>query len=264
MVAVRLWWRLKPAKTASESSSLVATQPLNHPVDWPLRDLFAYLAPHLPLESSRTKEHITIGIDDKRWEAVGDAILKQLSLGRLHATGCGYRQITRRLQPAPIPPGFWLTAKFTYWFLDGDGSGILDAKNADGVEYSDIEVTRAEALSIWPQPLPASIDRLLDLQDALRQGGIDDALTIWGKLKKWTSDDLMRKEVLEKIEPAHWKEFFVHLFAATQGDNFNTYSWAPDRNDFGRRGYVDLHVDRSQAASWLDRTASSFKGRTKS
>jgi hypothetical protein len=79
-----------------------------------------------------------------------------------------------------------------------------------------------------------------------------------------SDERLRRNELLDKIDPAHWKEFFVHLHAAMQGDNFNTYSWIPDPKDFGRRGYVDLHVDRSQASSWLHRDASSFKGKTKS
>jgi hypothetical protein len=104
---------------------------------------------------------------------------------------------------------------------------------------------------------------LLDLQDAMRQGGADGTLTIWGKLNKWSSDDLMRKELLEKIEPNHWKECFVHLFAATENDNFNVYSWSPTAKSFGKRIYIDLHVERPQALSWLRRDASSFRGRTK-
>jgi hypothetical protein len=33
--------------------------------------------------------------------------------------------------------------------------------------------------------------------------------------------------------------------------------------DIGRRGYIDLHVLRSQAIQWLRRDAISFKGKTK-
>jgi hypothetical protein len=101
------------------------------------------------------------------------------------------------------------------------------------------------------------------MQDAMRQGGLDGTLRIWGRSKKWTSDELIRNEPLDKIDQLHWREFYVHLHAAAEGNNFNTYSWVPDQKDFGRRGYVDLHVDRSQAMSWLSRDASSFKGRTK-
>jgi hypothetical protein len=75
----------------------------------------------------------------------------------------------------------------------------------------------------------------------------------------------MRNEVLEKIKPDHWKEFFVHLFAAQDDDNFNVYSWTATTVpgvQFGDRGYIDLHVERAQAASWLQRDAASFKGKT--
>jgi hypothetical protein len=122
-------------------------------LDWSLRELFGYLAPHLPLTASQKNGHSTIGTRDERWEAIGNEVLKQLSLGRLHASGVGYRNITQRLHAAPIPPEFWRTAKFTYWFLDDDGNGILHAKNGEGIEYSDIEVNRQEALVIWPRSL---------------------------------------------------------------------------------------------------------------
>ena len=104
---------------------------------------------------------------------------------------------------------------------------------------------------------------LIDLQEALQQGGLDATLVIWGKLAKWTSDDLMRQEPLEKISSDHWKDHRVHLFAARDGDNFSTYSWSPTTQPFGKRQYIDLHVERFQAISWLQRDASGFKGRTK-
>jgi hypothetical protein len=268
------------AEARKGANDSVSPQPY---LDWPLRDLFGYLAPHLPLRSSEIREHVVLGTTDKRWEVIGDAVLKQLSLGRLHATGVGYRNITQALQPAPIPPEFWRTAKFTYWFLDGEGHGILDAKNADGVEYSDIEVNRSEAMTIWPYPLSPSIDRvplteviqmaisygwdfsdsslhLLDLQQAIRQGGGDGTLTVWGKLHKWSSDELMRNELLEKIPSEHWREFFVSLFPARDGDNFNVKSWSPKE---GSPGYIDLHLERAQVTPWLTRDAALHKGKTR-
>jgi hypothetical protein len=254
--------------------------------DWSLRELFAYLAPHLPPTASKKDGHTTIGTMDTRWEAIGDQVLKQLSLGRLHATGVGYLNVTTRLQAAPIPMEFWRTAKLTYWFLDDDGRGILDAKNAEGIEYSDVEVNRQEAMAIWPHPLSPSIDRmpftellsvaadlgwnfsdnslhLLDLQDAVRQGGADGSLNMWGRLAKYNSDELMRTEPLERIPRDHWREHHAHLFAARKADNLNVYSWSPATKPFGARGYVDLHVDRSQATPWLQRDAAQLKGKTK-
>jgi hypothetical protein len=114
----------------------------------------------------------------------------------------------------------------------------------------------------WDFTSSASL-QLLDMQEAMRQGGSDDVLIVWGRSKKWTSDELMRKELLVPIPPSHWLEFFVHLFAARDDDNFNTYSWEPSKEHFGRRGYVDLHVDRHQAIAWLRRDAAPFRGKTK-
>jgi hypothetical protein len=111
----------------------------------------------------------------------------------------------------------------------------------------------------WDFSSPHSL-HLLDLQDAMRQGGADNILQIWGRFKKWSAEELMRKELIVKIEPDHWKDY---LFAAREGDNFNTYSWWPGKTDFGRRGYIDLHVERTQVISWLRRDAASFKGKTK-
>ena len=121
------------------------------------------------------------------------------------------------------------------------------------------ELLKIAAASGWDFISPSSV-HLVDLQDAMRQGGADNTLTIWGRANKWTSEELMRNELLERIPPDHWKEFFVNLLCAPQGDNFHTKSWKPEKNT-ARLGYVDLYVDRSQATSWLHRDASSFKGR---
>jgi hypothetical protein len=149
-----LFWRT--GRQGTRPSTIEEKDGSTKPVGYcDLRELFGRLGPHLPLTASKKNGHSTIGTDNKNWEAIGDEVLKQLSIGRLHANGVGYRNLAQRLNPAPIPQSFWQTAKFTYWFLDDDGNGILDAKNADNVEYSDIEVDRAEAESIWPiEPWP--------------------------------------------------------------------------------------------------------------
>src|SRR5262249_20425048 len=103
--------------------------------------------------------------------------------------------------------------------------------------------------------------QLLDLQSAMRQGGLDGFLTIWGRMKKWDVDELMRDEVLQKIPASHWADNFVHLFAAQEGDNFNVYSWKMEKA-IAYKGYIDLHVERSEAENCIAQYASSFKGRT--
>ena len=136
------WLRTQPKTIVSPST------------DWSLRDLFGHLRPDIPLKASTTVGRATFDDLDERWVPIGDEVIKQLSLGRLHATGRGFKGASL-LHASPILPDFWRTAKFTYWFLDRLGTGILHAKNALGEEYADIEVNRTEALAIWPnEPWP--------------------------------------------------------------------------------------------------------------
>ena len=101
---------------------------------------------------------------------------------------------------------------------------------------------------------------LLDMQDAMRQGGLDGTLTTWGKLRKWSDEQLMRREVLDKIPPEQWREFWVNLFAMRDNDNFHIRSWSPNEKS---QGYMDLHVDRAEATAWLKRDAARYKGKTR-
>ena len=104
--------------------------------------------------------------------------------------------------------------------------------------------------------------QLADLQDAIRQGALDGHLTVWGKLVRWpNAEPLMLKEVIEKIPADHWREFRVHLIPALDDDNFRTSSWHITPSATGERAYIDLHVNRSEAAIWLDRDAPSFRGK---
>ena len=107
--------------------------------------------------------------------------------------------------------------------------------------------------------------QLIDLQDAIRQGGLDGHLAVWGKLNRWpNAEQLMRKEVTEKIPADHWREFRVHLFGALDNDNFRTYSWHVRPSSATELKYIDLHVNRPEAAIWLDRDAVAFRGKTTS
>jgi hypothetical protein len=116
---------------------------------WPLRRLFRYLAPHLPLTAHKIMPGGGIAGDvDERWNRVGKLVLKQLSLGELHAIG----QIRekRGRNPAPIPQTFWQNARFTYWFLDEGASTVWDV-DSKGHYCAEIEVKGAEAVKIWPE-----------------------------------------------------------------------------------------------------------------
>jgi hypothetical protein len=119
--------------------------------DLSLHELFGYLAPHLPLTAHRKLDGGGIvGEVDARWKPIGAMVLKQLSLGRLRATGRELRG-TKRLQAAPIPTEFWRDAEFTYWFLDEGPSVVQDAFDHARQSYAEVEVNRSEAMAIWPR-----------------------------------------------------------------------------------------------------------------
>jgi hypothetical protein len=124
--------------------------------DWPIRELFGHIRPDLPLTSSKTVGVATTNDLDDRWKPIGDEVIKQLSVGKLHATGRkeAHRPI-RHLAPAPIPQSYWQSAKFSFYFLDQNGKHQEHVVNDEGVRYSDLEINRAEALAIWPlEPWP--------------------------------------------------------------------------------------------------------------
>jgi hypothetical protein len=103
----------------------------------------------------------------------------------------------------------------------------------------------------------------MDLQDAVRQGGLDGVLTVWGRQNRYPrSEMLMQQEPLDKIPIEHWRDFRAHLFPMLNGNNSDTKTWRA-KNTEAEVGYIDLHVDRGQASAWLKRDAASFKGKTK-
>jgi hypothetical protein len=162
---------------------------------------------------------------------------------------------------------------------------ISDRRTLDGFGRQLISLLKGEQLTEEGDNTAASLDRismtelmkiakgrgwdftshdslhLLDLQKAIRQRASDNHLTVWGRLNRWSNEGLLRNEILEKIPPEHWSAFYVHLFPALDGDNFHTKSWTPSEKP---QNYLDLHVNRPEAATWLDRDAAAFRGKTTS
>lgn len=140
----------KPAKITAPAPGIPT------PSAWPIRELFSHVRPDYPLTSVKTVGRSTTDNLDDRWKPIGNDVIKQLSVGRLHAIGRKeVYQPLRHLASAPIPQSYWESAKFTFYFLDHDGKNLDHVVNDDGVRYSDLEVDRAEALAIWPfEPWP--------------------------------------------------------------------------------------------------------------
>jgi hypothetical protein len=249
------------------------------------------------LESSQWRRDQDATTDPKNlvrdWREVrlSSEIHKALRNSRLAAWGEECLQGTSTTPEKPIPAETWdrveivfdrLSVPRTAAHFKGHISRDLGKMAWVGVKFS-----HAQILQLFPLEAKPSLDRipvtdlfgiatrlgwdfkdrhslhLIDLQDAMRQGGLDGHLSVWGRLNRWpNSEQLMRKEVIEKIPPDHWREFRVHLFGCLDNDNFNTYSWHVRPSASAERGYVDLHVERAQATEWLMRDAISYRGKS--
>jgi hypothetical protein len=154
--------------------------------------------------------------------------------------------------------------------LDGFGRQLISLLKgeqlAEGGDNTAVSVDRIPATKLMKMATERGWDftshdslHLLDLQKAIRQGASDNHLIVWGRLKRWSNEELLKNEILEKIPPEHWRAFYVHLFPALDGDNFHTKSWTPSQTP---QNYLDLHVNHREAAIWLDRDAVAFRGTT--
>lgn len=104
--------------------------------------------------------------------------------------------------------------------------------------------------------------QILDLFDGLNQAGSDGLIQFWGRLNRNQFDSLARAERLIPIDAKHWVDFQVEPSAAiTNAENFKTLTYDP-RQAANRAvgGYIDLHLDREAAETWLHSKAKTFQG----
>ena len=131
--------------------------------DWTIRELFFHIRPDLIDEP-----------DKVRWASVGREVMDHLSTGRLKVWGRPI-YVTGRRKPmkAVDERRYWAHAEFSYWFLKENGreSAHTWVKAETGLpDYADLQVNRAEALSIWPEPGKPADDRTeIMLLDAARR-----------------------------------------------------------------------------------------------
>jgi hypothetical protein len=131
--------------------------------DWTIRELFFHIRPDLIDEP-----------DKMRWASVGREVMDHFSTGRLKAWGRPiYGAGRRKPMKAVDERGYWAHAEFSYWFLKEDGreSAHTWVKAETSLpDYADLQVNRAEALSIWPEPGKPADDRTeIMLLDAARR-----------------------------------------------------------------------------------------------
>lgn len=202
-IGLLLFWHTGQSNK-TDRSSLNSNPDLEH---WSLRNLFAYLAPHLPLRATKKiGQNAFVDDIDPRWRQIGDIVLRPLSLGRLRAYG-RQRNRPRRLQAGPIPAEFWREARFTFWFLDAGPSVVSDASDPHN-SYSEIEVDRAEAVAIWPNGAEFS---LLEATREIYQAVKDTPIGIVIEAMNDSRDDMLTWICIEITMFKNDKEPLVKL-----------------------------------------------------
>jgi hypothetical protein len=136
-IALLLWRR------PSTQAQAVAPRSAEDLPDWTVRDLFSHLASGLQY-----------GRSDNARQAIGQKILEQLSGGRLKAWG----RMIGNPNLVAIDAEYWRHVDFTYLFMgDEDASQVWSRKPREGhrhkglPQYRDLQINKAQALSIWPR-----------------------------------------------------------------------------------------------------------------
>lgn len=103
---------------------------------------------------------------------------------------------------------------------------------------------------------------LLDLADALRQGGIDGSIKFWGRAWDGRFEQSVRREPLVEIPADHWKDYGVDAISLGYGDdNFGVSSYISGSHT---KGYADLHIgDSKRVEVWLKSEAVHYRGKRK-
>jgi hypothetical protein len=239
------------------------------------------------VEQERTTADTSQLVYDWLEVRLSDEIHRALRNSRLQAWGEECLPGTATTPEKPIPPDTWDRTVIVFDNRNLRTSAHFRGRTSREVgrmAWVAVKFSKQQIFGIFP-PMPApSLDRismaqllkmaadmgwnfsseslhLIDMQDAIRQGGLDGTLAVWGRRTRWTDERIMRDEVLEKIPPEHWKEFRVSLFRAAE-DNFYTKSWCYKASET-LQGYLDLHVERGQTSAWLKKDAAVFRGRAR-
>lgn len=124
-----------------------------------------------------------------------------------------------------------------------------------------IEIRDAVAQRGWDFNTDTSL-HILDLCEALRQGGLDREISFWGRPDRNIFDSLTKSEPLNPISNNHWKDFEIDpINLHKTDDNFNVRT----QNKVGpsEKGYVDVHTEKKAAMRWLKQNETDFKGKRK-
>jgi hypothetical protein len=147
--AYSVWRRERENVLALEYAAASGAQESSLP-DFHLHELFSHIDPEV---LSRADD----GVSD-RWDEIANEIRDRAALGALKIWGRPVRDnvdslLGQRQALRLIGPSYWTMAFFTYSFFDGTADNAPHTYleyGRSGVEYTDLQVNRAEALRIWP------------------------------------------------------------------------------------------------------------------
>jgi hypothetical protein len=118
--------------------------PVDGPDEWTIAELFYHICPELERNPK----------DPELREQTASKVLDALSSELITMRGKRFDG-ARRLPLALVDQRFWPRAKFTFWFLEVDDDVALHARNNElHIDYTGLKVCRAEAMKVWPEPMP--------------------------------------------------------------------------------------------------------------
>jgi hypothetical protein len=139
--------------------------------DWPIHELFYHLRPDL------------IGKDSLIWQTVGEKVLDAfvndkndflLVRGRPEVKTVPDIFFGEQPPLAIIKPQHWESARFTYYFINGDSARRLKHITYDYGAYTDVHVNKQRALLNWATPLH------------------DPGQLHWPDFDRWDKEDVFR------------------------------------------------------------------------
>jgi hypothetical protein len=215
----RLYWKQhKRADGLEIKLSAANNEHQDDGPNWTIDELFSHIDPELLSRADPNGD---------AWDKIGNKIRDQAALERLRIWGRPMRDgpdsiLGQRIAPRLIEPDYWGIAYFTYHFFDSeaadDAHTYLEVGQS-GVQYTDLQVNKAEALRLWPgEPVDiaesyanvcvADNPTLIELFTvrSIQQNKLL-ALLQDGKLRSWAKNSSAEYDTsLHKLEPSIWHQ----------------------------------------------------------
>jgi len=217
---------------------------------WTITELFQHIDPDF--------------LEHNSWQKISDEVRDALSTGRL--TMWGRLKVTDsgpcvgpRAALTPIDKTYWYKAYFTYFFLapsTADDVHCYADRNTGRPGYTDLKVSRTDALAVWPgepddiaDSYPnvrvADSSAIIDLFDGSERTKLiallsTERITTWARFGVGTSNDLIKRE--GKI----WNSHSFHFNPKGEGaPRTINQTFLRDKNPIGS-SYYDICLNYVQ------------------